>query len=136
MPEQITASAPGRASVTPGIAVLFVVYTVLAVSGTVLLKANASEAIEQVREGVIMSGPVLWVAVGGLLHVASFGAWLGLLSLTPATRAYPVAVGMTMIGIALSGALVLGERLTPLQMVGMVLIVAGITFVAATATQP
>jgi drug/metabolite transporter (DMT)-like permease len=136
MSEQITASARGGASVSPGIAALFAVYTVLAVSGTVLLKANASEAIEQVRAGVIVSGPALLVAVGGILHVASFGAWLGLLSLTPATRAYPVAVGLTMIGIALSGALILGERLSPIQMVGMVLIVAGITFVAATSTQP
>lgn len=114
----------------PGILGLFSVYTVLAVSGTIVLKANATDAIAQVQSGSPWSAPVVWIAVGGLLHIASFVAWLGLLALTPATQAYPIAVGLTMIGIALSGVVLLEEHVTPVQLIGMGVIVGGIAMVA------
>lgn len=72
------------------------------------------------------------VWVGFTLYAASAVAWIYALSRVPLSVAYPF-LGLTYVGVAAIAELALGERLTPAQWLGILLVVAGVIGVALTA---
>lgn len=74
-----------------------------------------------------------WAAIGWLLGVAAFGQVFGWLLVAVSTSRLPSHVGailllLTPVGAVLLGALVLGERPTPPQLIGCLLILVGAQF--------
>ena len=63
---------------------------------------------------------------GVLLYGASFLVWMFALRRFPITGLYPLFVGAGFVGVVLGGSIVLGESLTAIQVVGMVVIFGGI----------
>lgn len=75
--------------------------------------------------------PLTMVASGGLLYMLSFGLWMVILSRIELTVAYPVYVAATMLLTACGAVFFLGESMTALKVMGMVLVCAGITCLVA-----
>lgn len=72
------------------------------------------------------------VWVGYSAYAISASTWVFALSRLPLTVAYPF-LGLTYVGVAVAGILVLDEWLTPAQWFGIMLVVAGVVTVALTA---
>jgi drug/metabolite transporter (DMT)-like permease len=108
----------------------FAGYVVLGVLGLVLLRANLASAGTLVRSGELMRGPVVLAAVGALSYAASFLLWLIVLAKVPLSIAYPIAVGVTILVSTLFAWLVLRETMSLRLVLGMVLIVGGVTLVS------
>jgi drug/metabolite transporter (DMT)-like permease len=108
----------------------------LVVTGQTLLKRgmNAVGPIGRVR--LAAPGPLLmsmlgrWeLWVGTVLYAASAAAWLLALSTASPALVYPFLC-LSYLGVVLSAVLVLGERLTPAQWLGVLLVIAGVAVVA------
>lgn len=121
-----------------GFAYVFV-SVALVVTGQTLLKRGMTLVGAIGRER--MSTPLVLVAevarrwqvwCGLALYAVSAATWIIALSLVPLTVAYPF-LGLTYVAVAIIAVRKLGERLTPAQWLGIVLIVAGVLMVALSA---
>jgi drug/metabolite transporter (DMT)-like permease len=68
----------------------------------------------------------LWA--GTVLYAASAAAWVLALSTAAPALAYPFLC-LSYFGVALTAVLVLGEKLTPAQWLGVLLVIAGVAVV-------
>ena len=119
-----------RGSLT-SLVVLFACYAALSVSGVVLAKRWLTAAVDDVREGHLLSGHVLGAAAGASAYAASFVLWLVISTRAPLSVAYPVAVGVTLMLTVVSGAVVFGERPTAAQLLGCGLVLVGISMLGS-----
>jgi multidrug transporter EmrE-like cation transporter len=110
----------------------FAGYVVLGVLGLVLLRANLSTAGALVRSGELMRGPVVFALLGALSYGASFVLWLVVLAKVPLSVAYPVAVGSTIAFSTLFAWLLLREPMSFRLLLGLVMILVGVTLVSTT----
>jgi len=108
----------------------FTGYVVLGVLGLVLLRANLATASTLVRAGALARGPVLLALLGAFSYGASFVLWLVVLARVPLSVAYPIAVGVTIAFSTLFAWLLLREPMSLRLILGLVLIVAGVTLVS------
>ena len=109
---------------------LYAGYAVTTSAGLLLVKYWLPAARLAWREGDAWSRPMLSVGAGALLYVLSFGLWLLIVERLPLSIAFPTAIGVSMIAIALGSVLVLSEGIGWGQIIGMLLILAGIALVA------
>lgn len=107
-------------------ALLFVVYVLAASAGLLLFKAWIPEAQQAWHQGNRFAHPVLMVAAGAALYIVSFGFWLVIVARMNLTIAYPIAIGATLVVLALGARLFLGEAVTPMKILGTLLVFAGI----------
>jgi drug/metabolite transporter (DMT)-like permease len=108
---------------------LFAGYTLLSVAGLVLLRANVADAYGTLRGARSEdTGPSsLWLAAAGVAcYVSGFGLWLAILARVPLSRAYPTAVGLTLVFTSLVAGLFLNERIGLREVAGAVAVFLGI----------
>lgn len=96
---------------------LLVVYVAASCTGLYLIKAAP-----EWRSPTFFSGFFLY-ALGAAL-------WMVILRLMPLSLAFPIAAGSLVLGTMLTGAFLLNETVSPIHIVGAVLILAGITLIA------
>jgi multidrug transporter EmrE-like cation transporter len=113
------------------VAILFLAYTALSVTGLVLVKKWLPEATTNLRDGAMNSGPVWWSILGALAYIVSFLLWMGLLTRAPLSVAYPVAAGATMCLTLVASLWIFEERPTVLQLMGSALVLAGIVLIGS-----
>ena len=104
---------------------LFLGYTIGSVTGLILLKRHLGPAMASVN-GAIDVQEWLLVAGGSGLYFGAFGLWLLILSRMELSVAYPIAVSLTLVFTAIGGSMLLGEVLSPLRILGLVLVFLGI----------
>jgi drug/metabolite transporter (DMT)-like permease len=68
----------------------------------------------------------LWAALGVVLYGGSFLLWLYILSRNPVSFAYPIAVGITLAVTVLGAYFFLGEKITTLQIAGILVMLLAI----------
>jgi multidrug transporter EmrE-like cation transporter len=115
---------------SPAVVGAFAGYVLLGVLGLVLLRANLSTAGALVRSGELLRAPVVFAFLGALSYGASFLLWLVVLAKVPLSVAYPIAVGATIAFSTLFAWLVLHEPMSLRLLLGLVLILAGVTLVS------
>ncbi|MDF1754660.1 MAG: hypothetical protein P1U89_17885 [Verrucomicrobiales bacterium] len=71
---------------------------------------------------------------GASLYGIGFLMWYWILTRVPLSIAFPIAAGGLAVGTQIAGHFVLKESLTYTHLVGVLLIVAGISFVALSKT--
>jgi multidrug transporter EmrE-like cation transporter len=108
---------------------LFVAYTIGSAISLLLIKAWLAPALAAWRAGRDFAHPGLMVALGVGLYVVSFLTWMAILARNELSTAYPVAIGLTLLFSAVGAASLLGEPISPVRAVGMLLIVLGIALV-------
>lgn len=108
---------------------LFMGYTSLSVCGLLLLKSSGGPAAQALRDGV-PAWPVLLAVTGAACYAAGFGLWLVILARVPLTRAYPIAVGLTLVGTTVAAVLLLRERVGPRELAGTSAVFVGVWLLA------
>jgi multidrug transporter EmrE-like cation transporter len=108
---------------------LFAIYTIPNVAGLVVMKYGLTAARASWRSGSYFTPSTLFVGVGAGLYIASFFIWLFILARYELSQAYPTAIGLTLVLSSLASALLLGEALPPVRMLGIAIIFAGIWLV-------
>lgn len=66
--------------------------------------------------------------LAAILYMALSVLWVWILQMTPISRAYPF-VAMNFVFVAVMGVLFFSERLTPINWLGVIVIVAGVVLV-------
>ena len=112
-----------------GIALL-VAYGVTSAIALVVLRHYLPVAKQALAESAWLSAPVLAASFGAVLYIASFGLWLGVLSRTPVTIAYPIAIGLSMVLTTIGAVLILGESFRPVQALAMAMVLGGVALLA------
>ncbi len=102
------------------------IYLVLSSVGLALLRKSFS-AFESFSLFQLIRSVHFWI--GGLLYGSGFVIWLWMLAKNNLSYIFPVAAGGLVVATATLGVLFLHERLLPLQVVGIVLILGGILLV-------
>jgi multidrug transporter EmrE-like cation transporter len=108
---------------------LFAAYTVSSVIGLLLLKHALPLARIDWQTGFSLTAPVLLLAAGACLYIASFAVWLIILARHELSAAYPAAIGLTLAFSTIGAALLLSEPLGPVRVGGIILIFIGILLV-------
>ncbi len=96
---------------------LILFYTVISVAGMAMIK-GADTPIS------------LKFGAGFVLYGLGFLIWIGIiLRMMPLSQAFPLAAGSLILGTQIAGWMVLGEKLSPMHLAGVAMIVVGVVVV-------
>jgi drug/metabolite transporter (DMT)-like permease len=109
---------------------LFVAYAVVCVSGLLLLKTAIPAAQQVWARGNLWSIAALQLGLGVVLYGTSFLLWLVIISRHELSVVYPAALGLTLAFSTLGATVLLGEEISALRLLGIVLIFAGVVCLA------
>jgi drug/metabolite transporter (DMT)-like permease len=112
--------------------ILFCAYTVASVAGLVIIKTWLAPAQVSWQTASFLGTPALIVAIGSVLYIASFLIWLVILGRNDLSVAYPIAIGLTLVFSTLAASIVIGEVVSPLRYLGVLVIFFGIWLVSRT----
>lgn len=102
------------------------IYILASAMGMVLIKKGGSNTSITFSKS-LFGFQITWVMIVGILfYLVSFVLWMYILQLFKLTYISPVAYGMTYIFIMLFSRIFLGETINKNQIIGVVMIVAGI----------
>lgn len=109
---------------------LFAVYALLSAGGLVLFKLGGQDAAFQVGKTGFSLALSWKMLLGILCYLCSFLLWLVIVSRTQLTFAMPLSVGIVNALVFLGSAHFLGERITPLKILGLAVIVLGLFLIS------
>ncbi len=109
---------------------LFAVYTIFSVTGMVLVKHAAPMLKIAHAQGGQLLYPGFLIASGAGLYIAGFLVWMVILTRSPLTVAYPIAVGLTMAFSTVCAVLFLHESMTLSTSIGSLLVFLGVVLLA------
>ena len=79
----------------------------------------------------IISSEIIFVgAIGMILYGASFAVWIYILSVSQASYAFPISIGISVVVTTIGAASILGEKIYPLQVLGIVILVLAIFLIS------
>jgi multidrug transporter EmrE-like cation transporter len=110
---------------------LFFAYTIASVAGLLIMKSRLPQAMAAWENALILTSPVMIVALGAILYITSFLIWIFILARYELSIAYPVCIGLALTCTALGASLLLGENIGLLRAIGIVLVFAGILLTMA-----
>jgi multidrug transporter EmrE-like cation transporter len=109
----------------------FMVMTAL-VAVSVLFNIVASSGFKMSAASTNWRSFLAWQAVGNFSGLVTVLALTGLLRLTSLHVAYPVTVGLSVVGVqVVAAALLFKEAISPAQWLGSLLVVAGIALISS-----
>lgn len=106
-----------------------------AIAGQLLLKLGMQRVTASLGQGAAAAATLTraalqpYVLAGLVGYGASAALWILVLSKAPLSLVYPFA-GLTFIGVFIVSWLFLGEAITPVRWIGMLIIVGGVTLAA------
>ncbi|MGO9098344.1 MAG: EamA family transporter [Mycobacterium sp.] len=108
---------------------LLLVQAVVSGSGVLVLRFAMPQILDK-STGLTLPLAGL-AALGVVLYGGSFLLWLYILSRNPVSFAYPIAVGITLAVTVLGGYFFLGEKITILQIVGILVMLLAVFLLSA-----
>lgn len=108
---------------------LYVAYTLSSVIGLIAIKHAFPGFLAARAAGAIAWGSLIQLGIGSALYVGSFILWMVILSKTPLTVAYPIAIGLTVCFSTLAAVLLLQESVGIEKLGGIGLIILGIVLI-------
>ena len=107
----------------------FLAYALASSSGLILIKRALPDAVSSVQAGRLFDSITPNMVAGVTLYVLSFAVWIVIMSKSSLSFAYPIAIGLSVIGTFVGAILILGESTSVAKLVGAALIIAGIALV-------
>lgn len=106
-----------------------VLYLILTVSGLVLFKVGGNSNSLSVSMNIINFNFSIISLAGVFCYGFSFLIWLTIVKDNNLSYIFPIANGLVTIMTVLAGVIILHEKITPFQFVGIALIITGVVFV-------
>lgn len=110
------------------VALVVVAQVVLKIGAASLTSVTREDLRRPVRLG-LRALRVPGVVVGLVLYAVSAVVWIAVLAVTPLSYAFPF-LGLTYVGVAVASVVVLKERFSALQWIGLALVFSGVLMVA------
>lgn len=110
------------------VALVVVAQVVLKIGAASLTSVTREDLRRPVRLG-LRALRVPGVVVGLVLYAVSAVVWIAVLAVTPLSYAFPF-LGLTYVGVAVASVVVLKERFSALQWIGLALVFSGVVMVA------
>jgi len=109
---------------------------VLAAVAEVLLKKGAATTTTG-QQAILGIGALTawWTWLGIVAYIMNFACWLYVLKRLPVGIAFAIITGAAQVLVPLGAWIALGEKVAPTRWVGIVLVLAGIAFIAQTAAR-
>lgn len=98
----------------------------ISAGGVLLLRAS----LPDLSNSGVSLGNIVLPSIGAILYLSSFIIWLYILSRNSVSVAYPISIGATLGFVAIGASVFLGERVSFLQIVGMMLLLSGIFLIS------
>jgi drug/metabolite transporter (DMT)-like permease len=120
---------PVAGSITPLVAVLWLLNVVLDTGGQLAFKAAASDAAHSdglARWLHMARRPWVWLGIGS--YVIEFLIWIAFLSLLPLSEAILLG-SINIVAVMVAGRILFGEKLTRLRVAGIMLVTLGVAIV-------
>ncbi len=105
---------------------LLVTQAFISAGGVLLLRAS----LPDISKNGFSLGDIILPSIGAFLYLASFVIWLYILSENSVSIAYPISIGATLGFVAVGAAVFLDERITVVQIAGMLLLLAGLFLIS------
>ena len=102
---------------------------VISSAGLLLLRYSMPLVLDRTEPTALLTW--LWAGLGVLFYGSSFLLWLYILSRTPVSFAYPITIGLTLAITVAASTLILHEKVTVLQLVGIVLMAVAVLFLSS-----
>lgn len=101
-----------------------------AASGLGVLSLRFAGSRFQEEGNQIIGSTLLVGLIGMVLYVASFALWIYILSVSQASYAFPISIGISVVVTTIGAIYILGERISLLQGVGIGLLVVAISIIS------
>lgn len=105
---------------------LIITQAVISGAGVLLLRFSSSRftGFGSTNFSTLLAG-----GLGAFFYGVSFLLWVYILSKTPATYAFPLTIGISLAVTTIGAVVLFGERLAPLQIVGMILLLVAVSLI-------
>ena len=105
---------------------LIIAQAVISGAGVLLLRFSSSRftGFGSTNASTLLAG-----GLGAFFYGVSFLLWIYILSRTPATYAFPMTIGISLAVTTVGAVALFGEKLAPLQILGMVLLLVAVTLI-------
>lgn len=105
---------------------LFAVYIILTVSGLMLFKLGSTDLSMKIVHHIINFSINSKFILGLLCYLSSFLLWLYIIAKMKLSLALPISVGLVNLLVLICSALIIGEKITSLQWIGVIIIIVGL----------
>lgn len=122
----MSGAAISRSTRTMTTVAMFIVYAILSAAALLLIRRFAAEALTALKSGGWGARSVIFAAEGVAFYSCSFLIWLGILTRSPVSRAYPIGVGLTLVLTTIGARFMLGETLGARTLAGMAAVFLGV----------
>lgn len=100
------------------------VQALISSSGLLMLRHAMPQILDKLHPTTLAT--FAWAGFGMVLYAASFLLWLYILGRNPVSFAYPITIGLTLAMTVAGSSLILGERISTLQLAGIVLMAVAV----------
>ncbi len=111
------------------IVALFIVYCLLASSGLILFKLGSSNANLSISLFGLTINYSIKMILGLFCYACSFVLWMYIVSKVNLTIAMPLNVAVVNTLVTVGSLLVLKEKVTPTQLVGIIVVIFGVCLI-------
>lgn len=108
--------------------IVFAFYLLLSALGLTLIKMGGTNFSIHYATGIFGFRLDVKLLIGIICYIISFFLFMMIMPKFDLSYIYPIAAGVLYIIIAICAVLLLGEKITTFELVGMVLILSGIVF--------
>jgi len=106
--------------------IAFMLYLALSASGLILLKSGSGDFVISLSNHVFSLSVNFKMLLGALFYVMSFLLFMLIIPKFNLSYIYPMSAGLLFIIILVASVFILGEKITLIQAIGTLLILAGV----------
>lgn len=110
--------------------ILFAIYALLSAGGLILFKMGGQDAAIQIQSSGFLLSLSWKLIIGVVCYMCSFLLWLFIVSKTQLTFAMPLSVGVVNILVFLGSSRFLGEKVTSIKIIGLIVIIIGLFLIS------
>ena len=114
--------------------ILFAVYVLLSAGGLTLFKLGSKDLIFNMVNNHINISLNWYIIAGTLSYISSFILWLYIITKMKISLAMPISVGLVNVLVIIGAILFIGENVTWLQWLGVLIIFIGLLITSFGAT--
>jgi len=110
--------------------ILILIYSVISALGMIMLRMGSVQSTFGFSQGIFSLNISIIFIIGFLLYITTFFLWLVIIQKCQLTYASPMAYGIAYIVICIISYIALGEKISGIQYLGVILIILGVILIS------